>query len=601
MRLQKCTVLLLFILSSLIYQSSSAKNNLQDSIPTFNKESFIASLQDLEPKEIARLFTQQYSLDSLKAKSCINYVKETMIPSENLEVQFWGYYCLAKRERNKMNLETSITHLDTALVIAKNANNNDLIMTSLMNKGVFYYDFGFYKEAMEYYLEVLNIAKQNDSKGRQLAVMQNIALLKLEVNDRKGAIELLKESLKIVESEKIRDFSFVHVNIYIALTKAYIGIEDYKQAEEYCYKGIKLSEKYADEGAKVYFYNFSGEIANINGNYEKAHEALDKAEEIVGRIESTKAQLPFIKLDRAKTYYSQKKYETVIEILLAIENTQEQNSTDFISLEEVYALLAKSYKELNDIENSLKYYEKANKIYKENDKRQESISVDIIKKYDLRTLKEELDESQINSKKTQYTLYGSILLTIAIILSLIIFYRKRERNNQHKFEAILKSLEEEIEEIVEKEHEVEKIIVKEIDNTDTIKIKEAETKEVEIIDETKARLLKKLKNFEEKELYLSRNSSLNEVAKKLKTNTSYLSKLVNTQKGKSFTAYITDLRVNYAIKRLKNDKKFRSYTIDSIAQEIGFNRSESFSRAFKNKTGLYPSYFIKNLDNQNIE
>ncbi|MEM6687195.1 MAG: helix-turn-helix domain-containing protein, partial [Bacteroidota bacterium] len=82
---------------------------------------------------------------------------------------------------------------------------------------------------------------------------------------------------------------------------------------------------------------------------------------------------------------------------------------------------------------------------------------------------------------------------------------------------------------------------------------------------------------------------------------SYLSKLVNAHKGKSFTAYITDLRVNYAIRRLKEDRKFRSYTIDSIARDIGFNRSESFSRAFKNKTGLYPSYYIKRLDSQNIE
>lgn len=79
-----------------------------------------------------------------------------------------------------------------------------------------------------------------------------------------------------------------------------------------------------------------------------------------------------------------------------------------------------------------------------------------------------------------------------------------------------------------------------------------------------------------------------------------MSKLVNAHKGKSFTAYITDLRVNYAIRRLKEDKKFRSYTIDSIARDIGFNRSESFSRAFKNKTGLYPSYYIKRLDSQNV-
>jgi len=601
MCLQKCTALLLLIFSFCFSQASFANTSLQDSIPQFNKETFVASLKELPPKEFARLFTQQYTEDSIKTRISIEYVKNYMITSENLEAQFWGYNCLAKWERNKMNLEASIAHLDKALVIAKKINDDDLIMSSLINKGVYFYDFGFYKEAMEYYLEVLKIAKQSNNKGRQLAVMQNIALLKLEVNDKKGAIELLEESLKIVENEKVLNFNFIHVNIYIALTKAYIGIEDYKKAAIYCNKGIELSKKYNDEGANVYFYNFLGGIANANGNYEQAHEVLNKAEEIAARIESTQVQLPFIKLDRAKTYYFQKKYDKAIPILLDIENVQRLNGTDIIYLEEIFALLAKSYKEIGDTQKSLKYYEKANEVYKENDKRQESISTDIIKKYDLGTLKEELDQSLENSQKTKTILYGSIFSAILIVIGLVYFYKKREKENQRKFEAILKNLEEEKEEISEKVAKVEKAIIKKVAQLKAVENEETDTKEVEIIDETKERLLRKLQNFEAKEAYLSKHSSLNEVAKKFKTNTSYLSKLVNAHKGKSFTAYITDLRVNYAIKRLKNDKKFRSYTIDSIAQEIGFNRSESFSRAFKNKTGLYPSYFIKNLDSQNIE
>ena len=120
------------------------------------------------------------------------------------------------------------------------------------------------------------------------------------------------------------------------------------------------------------------------------------------------------------------------------------------------------------------------------------------------------------------------------------------------------------------------------------------------IDVKAAAILKNLEEFEAKKLFLSNESTLVEVAKKIQTNTTYLSKVINTHKEKSFTAYITDLRVDYAIERLSHDRKFRSFTIGAIAQEIGFKRSESFSKAFKVKTGLYPSYFVKEVEKQQV-
>ena len=96
---------------------------------------------------------------------------------------------------------------------------------------------------------------------------------------------------------------------------------------------------------------------------------------------------------------------------------------------------------------------------------------------------------------------------------MVYFYKQREKENQRKFAAILQSLEDEKEEIVEKIAQVtqEKLEEK---TTEKLPEKKIETKEVEIIDETKVRLLKKLEKFETKEQYLSRNCSLNEVAKK---------------------------------------------------------------------------------------
>ena len=40
----------------------------------------------------------------------------------------------------------------------------------------------------------------------------------------------------------------------------------------------------------------------------------------------------------------------------------------------------------------------------------------------------------------------------------------------------------------------------------------------------------------------------------------------------------------------------RNHTIAAIADDIGYNNSESFTNAFKKITGTLPSYYIKALN-----
>jgi len=82
----------------------------------------------------------------------------------------------------------------------------------------------------------------------------------------------------------------------------------------------------------------------------------------------------------------------------------------------------------------------------------------------------------------------------------------------------------------------------------------------------------------------------------LKSNTSYLSYTINKIKNKTFKQYITELKIEYLIKKLKEDKNYRKYTIKYLAEEIGYTNASAFTRAFKNYKGITPSEFIKSLD-----
>ena len=90
------------------------------------------------------------------------------------------------------------------------------------------------------------------------------------------------------------------------------------------------------------------------------------------------------------------------------------------------------------------------------------------------------------------------------------------------------------------------------------------------------------------------------MAKKCDTNAKYLSKIINAYKDQSFVNYINNLKIDFILKELKENTILQKYTIKSISEEAGFNTAESFAIAFKKRTGIRPSYYIRNLKNKEI-
>jgi AraC-like DNA-binding protein len=115
-------------------------------------------------------------------------------------------------------------------------------------------------------------------------------------------------------------------------------------------------------------------------------------------------------------------------------------------------------------------------------------------------------------------------------------------------------------------------------------------------DELVSTILNNLQKFENSMRFTNSNYTLNKLAKELKTNSSYLSKIINDHKGQNFPNYLKTLRIDLAIDRLKSEPQFRDYTIQAIAEEVGFKTAQLFSATFHKKTGIYPSYFIKQLE-----
>lgn len=111
------------------------------------------------------------------------------------------------------------------------------------------------------------------------------------------------------------------------------------------------------------------------------------------------------------------------------------------------------------------------------------------------------------------------------------------------------------------------------------------------IDEVK--LYDELKQFMESErLFLNAELSLKTVADLLKTNTKYLSQVINHQAGLNFQQFINLYRVEEAKRKIVNDS-LSNLTLFGIALQCGFKNKSTFYKVFKEVTGVTPKDFVR--------
>lgn len=100
------------------------------------------------------------------------------------------------------------------------------------------------------------------------------------------------------------------------------------------------------------------------------------------------------------------------------------------------------------------------------------------------------------------------------------------------------------------------------------------------------------KLMEEEEIYKDPLLSRLDLAKKLDTNESYLSQIVNQEINKSIIQFVNEYRIE-AAKKLLQDSVFNKYSIEAIGMEAGFKSKSAFYSTFKNSLDMSPGAFRK--------
>ena len=98
--------------------------------------------------------------------------------------------------------------------------------------------------------------------------------------------------------------------------------------------------------------------------------------------------------------------------------------------------------------------------------------------------------------------------------------------------------------------------------------------------------------FEVDQLFKDPDVRMNDVARRLGTNRTYVSRLINRHMKMSFCDFVNDYRIRHAEQMLSSPEQ-TALSMEDVAISSGFSGSSSFYRAFVKKHGISPGKYKK--------
>ena len=441
---------------------------------------------------------------------------------------------------------------DSALTLAKISKNNAA-------RSHLHYSIGALLYSKNFPVKALNRAIQgyifnNDIKNYTgiIECLNLIASIKREYGQKHEALYIQKTSYQILKAkaDKIDNYNDILLYTLEALSKCYISVNELELALKTAEEGKELALKLGIQEMVISFETTIGQSNYYMGNYPVSDTILtslllktegeSRADILfyLGQIQSNKNRI-----ENTIRYYGQ------IDSILA-----NKGYPIIDNAEQVYQTLLEStiYEENQDW---LKEHYLSRIIYYDSLKAITNYNIEKIAhiKFDL---KKELNQDQTKESQSLYTfVLGSILLCLG---TYIFFFRKTLLHSTEKVQPRI--------------------------GKDSKKVP----------DEVRNGILRGLKRWELDEGFLHPNTTQVELAELLGTNSTYLSRIINQELGKSYSNYIKELRTTYMISDFeKNHQELGRKSMIQLAERYGFRSQYAFINTFKLKTGITPSVYLR--------
>ncbi|WP_046759358.1 tetratricopeptide repeat protein, partial [Kordia jejudonensis] len=410
--------------------------------------------------------------------------------------------------------------IDSAITIVKEKiHDKNKEHSYLFFKGNLYLEIGNYIEALKYFKTVQKFKRSIGDATYERDLNHNIAIIKNEIGKPKEAILLLKENYNFFkEKDKTNFHPTLYLSTIIILNSSYITAaeletnpllkEQYIDSATYYNKiGFEKSSFYDKRGAYNQFVYEKAAILYLQKNYTESikyyKEALEKAKEIPQNLLITTSYLAI-----GKNYEKLKDYENAIAYFKKLDSIYIPNGVTPFIKSSIYSSLSDIYIQKKDTLAATKYLN----LLIESKEKTSSIKYAIWAKlhelHDIPLLEDKIKAISKDVDRKQNYLSSSIIFIVILIflfITVVYYQRNKRKQNKVKFDNLLKELE---------------------TKKQVIPIKKS--KSPLTIDEEKVQqILVELNKFEKKKQFLESNCDLAFVAKKVKTNKAYLSKVIH--------------------------------------------------------------------------
>lgn len=562
--------ILLFIIPIISFSQSIKRFKIPDSI---KDNSFL---------QLTKKYNKEFRKDSEKAEIYANSILLKGKKEKNYTKVADAYIMLHRLK----NDDLALLYLDSTITIAKKFNNLSLLADSQMYKGNFYFLKGKYTQALPYYLNAREFSKK-DSETYNI-INFNIGLLKLELGNYKEAQNLFLDYSKYLEKEK-QTKRLDYVSCLYAIAYTYSKMSQIGASELYIKKGLNANNYVKDKENYCNLLLVSGINSFNQKKYKESLIKLEKVSALQKQKNFNDQNLALSEFYIGKIFYKNnnlkylEKFKVVDSIIIKSKNITSE-------LRDVYPILIEYHKKNNDKEKQLLYVEHLLSVDSLINNNKYNLSTEINKKYDTQNLINEKEAliSDLSSRNLRlYWLIGIVLFSLFVV----IYFYVKNKNKVKRYKSKADFLLEKLSDLDRANQNKETIISPKIEELE----KKKDNLKVTLNNDILNQIQIKLNAFENEKRFLDRKLNLEILSKELNTNRVYLSKVINELKGQNFSQYLNTLRINYIVNELKTNPYLQKYTITAIAEEAGFNNSESFTNAFKKITGTLPSYFLKAL------
>lgn len=486
--------------------------------------------------------------------------------------------------------EQQLKYGDSLLSTAHKQNDPDIIGDCYLAKGSIYMNAEKYPEALQDYLKGYDYIKKKKNPYLVHNAEYLIAQTKIYLGQFQEARDILGNVLAFYRENHQNindtDYGLYYIYALISTIDTNSNLTSFEENKILIQEGIDFVTKNKYTGYTAYFISSEGIDAFHQNNYDVAVQKLDKALKLYPDNWNHLTENFYLGM----SYWKKGDKNAALPYLLLLDREYKTKGKLDPVFRPALELLFEYYKEQGNTIKQMEYVQKLLELGNTYEKNYKQLYGTLQKNYDLQkwqTEKIKLENELITEKHRKIIILGLGI----VLLSVLVLYAYRSHKRQKHYKKLLYRYNKN--EVSKEEYNDNKITNPGIENN---VITHNELSEINpLIIEN---ILSFLEKFEKEEKFLEKELNIQQLAQQCGTNVSYFSKVVNHYKKDNFLSYINNLRLDYAVRLWTTDPKTKYLMIQEIAQKSGFNTAQSFSKNFKEKYNISPSYFLKRLDKQ---